>query len=228
MSLPRDRFCGNSQPAVGLALNSDPEDVFSPAPSGASREDNLMNKLQKRLANVAAGGALVLSGAAGAWTMTGIAGAQDTTAATATTATTAAAQPGETSTKASDGTQTADDKASEDKTTDDKTTDDKTTDGKPEGCPGPGEEGGRPRPPHPDNGMTEEELSGDQAEKVTAAVEAKLPGATIERMETDAEAGAFEAHVTDADGKHLTVTLDKDYKVTGTEEGPGPRPQRGS
>ena len=76
--------------------------------------------------------------------------------------------------------------------------------------------------------MTEEELSGDQAEKVTAAVEAKLPGATIERMETDAEASAFEAHVTDADGKHLTVTLDKDYKVTGTEEGPGPRPQRGS
>ena len=76
--------------------------------------------------------------------------------------------------------------------------------------------------------MTEEELSGDQAERVTAAVEAKLPGATIERMETDAEAGAFEAHVTDADGKHLTVTLDKDYKVTGTEEGPGPRPQRGS
>ena len=34
-----------------------------------------MNKLQKRLAGVAAAGALVLSGAAGAWTMTGIAGA---------------------------------------------------------------------------------------------------------------------------------------------------------
>ena len=177
-----------------------------------------MNKLQKRLANVAAGGALILSGAAGAWTMTGIAGAQDTTAATATTAT---AQPGETSTKASD------DKAPEDKTTDDKAPGGQTTDGKPEGCPGPGEGGDRPRPPHPDNGMTEEQLSGDQAEKVTAAVEAKLPDATIERMETDAEGSAFEAHVTDADNKHVIVKLDKDFKVTDTEEAPRPpRPPR--
>ena len=181
-----------------------------------------MNKLQRRLAGVAAGGALVLSGAAGAWTMTGIAGAQDTAAATATPA---ADQPGETSTKASE-TKTSDDKAGEDKAGEAGGHQAGEAGSRPEGCGGPGGHPGRP--PHPDNGMTEEELSGDQAEKVTAAVEAKLPGATIERMETDAEAGAFEAHVTDADGKHLTVTLDKDYKVTGTEEGPGPRPQRGS
>ncbi len=181
-----------------------------------------MNKLQKRLANVAAGGALVLSGAAGAWTMTGIAGAQDTFAATATTV---AAQPGETSAKASDGTKASDDS----KAADDKAAGDKAAGDKPEGCPGPGKDGGRPRPPHPKNGMTEEELSGDQAEKVSAAVEAKLPDATIERMETDAEGSAFEAHVTDADGKHVTVKLDKDFKVTGTEEAPRPpRRQPGS
>ena len=186
-----------------------------------------MNKLQKRLANVAAGGALVLSGAAGAWTMTGIAGAQDTTAATATTA---AAQPGETSAKASDGTKASDDsKATDDKAAGDKAAGDKAAGDKPEGCPGPGKGGDRPRPPHPDNGMKEELPTGDKAENVTKAVEAELPGATIDRMETNADGSAYEAHVTDADGKHVTVKLDKDFKVTGTEEAPRPpRQQPGS
>ena len=51
---------------------------------------------------------------------------------------------------------------------------------------------------------------------MTAAVEAKYPGATIERAETDSD-GVYEAHITTADGDELTVEVGKDFAVTGTE-----------
>ncbi|HQV58087.1 MAG TPA: hypothetical protein PKV27_08750, partial [Ilumatobacteraceae bacterium] len=62
-------------------------------------------------------------------------------------------------------------------------------------------------------------LTGDDATKVEAAVKAAQPDATIERMETDADGAAFEAHITLADGSHATVKLDANYTVTGTETG---------
>ena len=44
-------------------------------------------------------------------------------------------------------------------------------------------------------------LTGDTASKVTAAAEAKVPGGTIVRVETDADGHAlYEAHMTKADG----------------------------
>lgn len=76
---------------------------------------------------------------------------------------------------------------------------------------------------HTRDGVTEELLTGDTAEKVTAAALEAVPGGTVQRVETDAEGDAYEAHMTDADGKDMTVKFDADFKVTATEEGGRPR-----
>ena len=80
---------------------------------------------------------------------------------------------------------------------------------------------GTARGPHQANGKTEEILTGDTAAKVDAAVKAAQPGATIERMETDADGATYEAHITKADGTRATVLLDANFSVTGTQEGQG-------
>lgn len=73
------------------------------------------------------------------------------------------------------------------------------------------------------NGMKEELLTSETADKVTAAALAAQPGATIERVETDAEGAAYEAHLVAADGSHLTLKFDTNYTVTATETGPSGR-----
>jgi hypothetical protein len=70
------------------------------------------------------------------------------------------------------------------------------------------------------NGTKEELLTGDAAAKVTAAALAAQPGATIERVENDAEGATYEAHMTLADGSHVTLKFDTSYAVTATEAGP--------
>jgi sugar (pentulose or hexulose) kinase len=61
-------------------------------------------------------------------------------------------------------------------------------------------------------------LTGDALAGVTAAAKAKLPGATIDRVETDAEGhAAYEAHVTKADGSLATVYVDKSFNVVSVE-----------
>jgi hypothetical protein len=72
---------------------------------------------------------------------------------------------------------------------------------------------------HQANGITETILTGDEATKVTEAATAAVPGATIYRVETDAEGAAFEAHVTKADGSKATVKLNADYSVANIEDG---------
>jgi uncharacterized membrane protein YkoI len=60
-------------------------------------------------------------------------------------------------------------------------------------------------------------LTGTTADQVKAAILAKLPGATIQRMsdETDGNGtDAYEAHVTKSDGTHVQVLLDKSFAVT--------------
>ena len=76
-----------------------------------------------------------------------------------------------------------------------------------------------PSGPHQANGITETILTGDTAASVQAAVLAAQPGATIDRMETDADGAAYEAHVTLADGSDATVKLDANFTVTATESG---------
>jgi uncharacterized membrane protein YkoI len=67
-------------------------------------------------------------------------------------------------------------------------------------------------------------LTGDMASKVTAAAEAKVPGATIERVETDADGhAAYEAHTVKSDGSRITVYVNKQFEVVGTEDGPPSR-----
>jgi len=73
--------------------------------------------------------------------------------------------------------------------------------------------------PHQANGKTEALLTGDDLAKVTAAVEAKEPGATIDRAETDADGGVYEAHITKADGTRATVKFDADFNVTSVDAG---------
>jgi hypothetical protein len=70
-----------------------------------------------------------------------------------------------------------------------------------------------------ENGVAEELLTGDTATQVTDAVKAEYPDATIERVETDAEGAAYEAHIVQADGTHATVKLDETFTITGTETG---------
>lgn len=68
-------------------------------------------------------------------------------------------------------------------------------------------------------------LTGDTLAKVKAAAIAKKVGGTVDAATTendnsDAKA-AYEAHVTKADGMHVTVILDKDYNVLTVETGHG-------
>lgn len=82
-----------------------------------------------------------------------------------------------------------------------------------------------PAQPAPDQGQRDESksqrsdeqlLTGEDAEKAKAAALAKYPGATIQRVETDSD-GVYEAHLTTADGKRVTVELDQNFAVTGEE-----------
>lgn len=73
------------------------------------------------------------------------------------------------------------------------------------------------------NGIREELLTGDAADKVKAAALAAVPGGAIQRVETDAEGAVYEAHMLKADGSPVTVKFDASYNVTATETGgPGP------
>jgi hypothetical protein len=70
---------------------------------------------------------------------------------------------------------------------------------------------------HQANGKTEKLLTGDTASKVEAAAKAKFPGATIERVETDADTGSpYEAHMKKSDGSEVIVYVDSNFNVTGT------------
>lgn len=69
------------------------------------------------------------------------------------------------------------------------------------------------------NGVKEELLTGDAAEKVKTAALTAVPGGNVERVETDAEGAAYEAHVETSDGGEVTVKLDANFNVTSVEEG---------
>ena len=78
------------------------------------------------------------------------------------------------------------------------------------------------------NGVVEKLLTGSAAANARAAALAAVPGATIERVENDAEGAVYEAHMVKSDGSHVTVKMDANFKVTKIETGPdgpgGPRP----
>src|SRR5262245_50479722 len=70
-------------------------------------------------------------------------------------------------------------------------------------------------------------LTGDTAAKVKAAALAKTGGGTVDRVETDADGHApYEAHITKSDGSHVTVYVNAQFDVVGTEAG-GPQGRHG-
>jgi hypothetical protein len=73
-------------------------------------------------------------------------------------------------------------------------------------------------------------LSGDAPARVRAAALAKVPGATIVRVETDADGhAAYEAHMIKADGTPVTVYVNEQFEALGVETGmPGPPSANGS
>lgn len=65
----------------------------------------------------------------------------------------------------------------------------------------------------------ETELTGDAAAKAKAAALAKVPGATVDRVEKDADGAVYEAHITKSDGTKATVKMDANFNVTGVAAG---------
>jgi hypothetical protein len=61
-------------------------------------------------------------------------------------------------------------------------------------------------------------LTGDALAKVTAVAQAKVPGGTVVRVETDADGNAtYEAHMTKSDGTAVTVYVDGNFNYVSTE-----------
>jgi len=62
-------------------------------------------------------------------------------------------------------------------------------------------------------------LTGSNADKAKAAALKAVPGATIERVETDSDGDVYEAHIVKPDGTRATVKFDKDFNVLRVETG---------
>ena len=67
----------------------------------------------------------------------------------------------------------------------------------------------------------EKALTGANLATAKAAALKAVPGGTVFRVETDADGATYEAHMTKADGTHVTVKFDKDFKVTAIQDGMG-------
>jgi hypothetical protein len=70
-------------------------------------------------------------------------------------------------------------------------------------------------------------LTGTNAATAKAAALKAVPGGTVYRVETDTDGATYEAHMTKADGTHVTVKFDKNFAVTAIEDGMGAGGHRG-
>jgi len=77
------------------------------------------------------------------------------------------------------------------------------------------------RPAHGGQRSDETLLTGADADKAKAAAIAAVPGGTVDRVETDADGAAYEAHMTKSDGTKVTVKFDSNFNVTSVEDGMG-------
>ena len=79
---------------------------------------------------------------------------------------------------------------------------------------------GAPRgvpPQRPDETL----LTDGTADKVKSAALAKVPGASVIRVETDADGSPYEAHLRKSDGSFVTVKVDRQFAVTRVDQGFG-------
>lgn len=75
------------------------------------------------------------------------------------------------------------------------------------------------------HGPNETLLTGSQLEKVTAAADGAVPGATVIRAETNSsDASPYEVHMKKSDGAVMTVELDSNFGVITTVSGFGAGP----
>ena len=73
------------------------------------------------------------------------------------------------------------------------------------------------------NGQREQALSADVAAKVKSAAEAKVPGATVLRVETDVDTGSpYEAHMQKSDGSQVVAYVNDSFTVTSVAAFGGP------
>ena len=68
----------------------------------------------------------------------------------------------------------------------------------------------------------EKAVTGTELATAKAAALKAVPGGTVFRVETDADGATYEAHMTKADGTHVTVKFDKSFGVTAIQNGMGP------
>ena len=154
-----------------------------------------MNTLRKALISAGLVGSTLVGGALGAALLNGTANAAETSGSSSSSTSAAATAPAATD----------------------------PANGGPAGRGGHGPAGGSFDPTKGghvgQNGVTEVLLTGDTADKVKAAALAAVPGGTVERAENDAEGSPYEAHMTKADGSHVTVKVDSNFTVTSVENG---------
>ena len=74
-------------------------------------------------------------------------------------------------------------------------------------------------------GGGENVLTGETAEKVTAAAQQAVPGGTVDRVQANRDGEGYHAHVTKADGTHVRVNVNEAFEVTSVEDEPA-RPPR--
>jgi hypothetical protein len=87
--------------------------------------------------------------------------------------------------------------------------------------PGTGQGARQGTPPqHPGETL----LTDGTAQKVKDAALKKVPGATVIRVETDAEGSPYEAHLRKSDGTDVTAKVNKQFKVTDVQQGFGGGP----
>jgi uncharacterized membrane protein YkoI len=67
-------------------------------------------------------------------------------------------------------------------------------------------------------------LTDGTAQQVKDAALKKVPGATVLRVETDAEGSPYEAHLRKSDGSEVTAKVNKQFEVTKVEQGFGGGP----
>jgi len=68
-------------------------------------------------------------------------------------------------------------------------------------------------------------VTGAKADTLTAAAKAKVAGASVIRVETDADGAAYEVHMKKADGSLTTVLFNSDLSVKSVEQGMGGGPK---
>src|SRR4051812_50142513 len=84
--------------------------------------------------------------------------------------------------------------------------------------PGAGQAARQGTPPqHPGETL----LTDGTAQQVKDAALKKVPGASVIRVETDAEGSPYEAHLRKSDGSEVTAKVNKQFQVTDVQQGFG-------